>query len=129
MWGGPGDDFLLGDNIAGGPGDDVVVAGPDYLDGGSGNDRFQGDGVHGDASNGTGTGFDNGTYGADVILGRAGNDRIRADYNQYKDVELESGGDDFVDGGGGVDFCEGGPGTDTARRCEDSLEIEHPLWR
>jgi Ca2+-binding RTX toxin-like protein len=62
----------------------------------------------------------NGTAGADLLLGSAGVDNM--DGNGGDDCILGGGGNDNLRGSGGNDVCIGGPGTDTFHpSCEGQI--------
>ena len=63
----------------------------------------------------------NGTAGADLLLGSAGVDNM--DGNGGDDCILGGGGNDNLRGSGGTDVCIGGPGVDTFHpTCETQIQ-------
>lgn len=104
MFGGPGDDLLIGSNrwdrLQGGPGDDVLLGleGRDWMRGGSGNDILMGG------------------LGIDDLNGNHGRDR------------LVLVGADVGKGGFGVDRCILGPAADSAAVSCESEEPPGPEW-
>ena len=88
LYGGAGDDIILGDdkNIG------VQYAGDDYLDGGSGNDSLDGG------------------AGSDELVGGLGNDVLRGDSQKAPAADQ---GNDSLDGGAGDDTLYGGGKDDT----------------
>jgi uncharacterized secreted protein with C-terminal beta-propeller domain len=117
VWGGQGNDQLLGDGGAdqfyGGPGNDSLdgAAGNDTLMGGSGNDDLSG-GDDADSLNGeNGNDTLGGGWGTDRLLGMGGSDQL--DGGEGRD-RMDGGGDrDTLKGGDGRDAVVGGGGRDT----------------
>jgi len=104
--------------VLGGDLDDKItktVAGPAFIDGGSGNDTISGgDGVGSDGTtlNG-GAGHDTLTGGGfvDNLFGGAGTDTL-----------VGNAGNDLLDGGAGNDRISGGPDTDTAMSSDTAAD-------
>jgi hypothetical protein len=117
VWGGQGNDQLLGDGGAdqfyGGPGNDTLdgAAGNDVLMGGSGNDDLSG-GDDADMLNGEdGNDTLGGGWGTDRLLGMGGSDQL--DGGEGRD-RMDGGGErDTLKGGDGRDAVVGGAGRDT----------------
>ena len=101
VWGGPGNDTIMGDSgvqcLYGGPGNDL-------LDAGGGNDTLRGDSGNDDLSGGDDADWMCGDAGNDTLAGNWGNDRL-----------LGAAGNDFLDGGDDRDKVLGGAGNDTLK--------------
>ena len=137
LYGGGGDDRLVGsgganggdrqygqggrDRLEGGGGDDALFGGPgaDRIEGGWGDDLIEG-GSGADRIDGDGPDVPAGAAGTDdVIRGGGGADRIDAGEGDdrvwgqgHADVILGRSGDDRLWGGGGDDRIDGGEGRD-----------------
>ena len=127
IYGGPGDDYIIGtgsnDCLAGGPGND-------WIDGGWGDDLLYGDsGFSVILSSRTLQVLNRGSFGGDYLDGGYGDDIIFGDYGvpcylslrgttiDIKRIDIKSagtsGGSDYILGGPGDDVLIGGPGYDT----------------
>jgi Ca2+-binding RTX toxin-like protein len=127
LWGGMGDDVLIGDRRAnrliGGheEGDGDVIYGRggadvvgDALE--SGDDRLFGNGGNDRILAGPGDDRAQGGQGGDSILGGDGDDLLTGDRG---DDRMRGGrGADAFHGGRGRDLCRGGPDVDRAAACE-----------
>ena len=107
---GDGDDVYrgIGDGrvdgtVFGGPGDDLLIGShaDDVLDGGDGSDELRGRG---------GDDVLYGGVGADLLIGGRGDDTLYG--GAWSDTLLGGPGDDVLYGGGGADTLDGGPGDD-----------------
>jgi len=127
IYGGPGDDYIIGtgsnDCLAGGPGND-------WIDGGWGDDLLYGDsGFSVILSSRTLQVLNRGSFGSDYLDGGYGDDIIFGDYGvpcylslrgttiDTKRIDIKSvgtsGGSDYILGGPGDDVLIGGLGADT----------------
>ena len=119
--GGPGNDFLQGDNnddnLIGGAGDDTLLGldGNDLLDGGADNDILAGaagedllDGRAGNDLLSGGDGIDllDGGEGNDTLIGDRGDDNINGGDGDDRVIWNNGDGSDIIEGGAGFDVVE-----------------------